>query len=380
MPRADSAPAATLQPHYLPPISPTSVAMNVIVVGPLPPAIGGIASITATLYDAFRSREDVVFVESTKHRGSTLRRWTRPMRVIAKLLSACVRFGPARVLMFSSSWGSFWEKMCWTAICRLYRSPVTIVMVSGDFPLFYSSLRPSVRRLATVLMSNVDTLATQSPSWMTYYRAIFPRANVVTVAAGVDTDFFVPPYGIRTDSEPVRILYVGWLIEDKGVLDLLAAVELVHRRGVTFRCRLVGPTFGRDAFFVARIDELGLSGTVEIAGVAPSAEALRNEYQAADIFVLPSHFEGLPVALQEALASGLPCVGTEVGGVPDILDHGSCGVLVEAQNPEALADALAKLVEDAPRRHELGRLARERAERNYTLAEAVASYRELLGI
>jgi glycosyltransferase involved in cell wall biosynthesis len=80
-----------------------------------------------------------------------------------------------------------------------------------------------------------------------------------------------------------------------------------------------------------------------------------------DVFVLPSHAEGVPMSLLEAMAAGLPCITTPVGGIPDVFTHGAEGLLVSPGNPAQLATAMTQLINDEPGRLNAGRRAHERA-------------------
>jgi glycosyltransferase involved in cell wall biosynthesis len=136
-----------------------------------------------------------------------------------------------------------------------------------------------------------------------------------------------------------------------------AAARLVERE-IPFRLVAVGQ--GQlEAEIIGQRDELGLDDHVILAGFRPDAVAVM---AACDIFVLASAWEGLPVAVMEALALALPIVATEVGGVAEALDE-SNAILVPPRDPEALADALVRLVQDPARRTELSAGARTAAAR-----------------
>jgi glycosyltransferase involved in cell wall biosynthesis len=94
---------------------------------------------------------------------------------------------------------------------------------------------------------------------------------------------------------------------------------------------------------------------------------------AADLFVLPSRREGLPIALLEAMEAGLAIVATPVGGIPEALAHGEAGVLVPAGDARALADALAALARDPARRRALSEAARARAHARYSRSAGLAA-------
>ncbi len=113
---------------------------------------------------------------------------------------------------------------------------------------------------------------------------------------------------------------------------------------------------------------LGLDGIVTLTGYRPDAVRLM---AGCDIFVLGSRWEGLPVALMEASALGLPIVATRVGGIPDSFRDGIDAVLVAPESPDALADALESLAGDEARRRALGAAARDRSG-DFDVARAVA--------
>jgi glycosyltransferase involved in cell wall biosynthesis len=158
--------------------------------------------------------------------------------------------------------------------------------------------------------------------------------------------------------------------------NLLAAARRIVDRGlpVQFLCVGQGPL---EQEVTARRDELGLADRVRLLGHRDDAVRVM---AGCDIFVLASYYEGLPVALMEAFALGLPVVATAVGGVPEMVTSGVEGLLVAPRDPNALADALATLVGDASRREEIGNAAARRAA-CYDIRNAVRRietvYREL---
>jgi glycosyltransferase involved in cell wall biosynthesis len=123
----------------------------------------------------------------------------------------------------------------------------------------------------------------------------------------------------------------------------------------------------------ARRAELRLEDHVDVLGFRPDAHRL---LAGCDLFALASHYEGLPVAIMEALAAGLPVVATAVGGVPEIVRDGVEGLLVPARNPERFADAIETLVRDPVRRAELGAAAMRRGA-EYDITHAVRRIEEI---
>jgi glycosyltransferase involved in cell wall biosynthesis len=166
------------------------------------------------------------------------------------------------------------------------------------------------------------------------------------------------------------VLFVGTLARRKGLLDLLAAAQLLRARGTAdWRLEVVGAgneAGDREAETVRRAfaDE-GLVGALlgSLAGAA-----LHARLRSASIYVLPSHSEGQPIGILEAMASGLPVVATRVGGIPEVIRDQVDGFLVDPGRPDQLADALASLIASPDLRSRMGESARRRAEDRYDVA------------
>jgi glycosyltransferase involved in cell wall biosynthesis len=186
------------------------------------------------------------------------------------------------------------------------------------------------------------------------------RAADATVirGAGVDIEQFHPVE--RPDRVPTVIL-VARMLWEKGLGDYVRAAEMLKREGVGARFVLVGAP---DPHNPSSVDEAQLrawneQGAVEWLGARRDIPEL---LAAADIACLPSYYrEGLPKALLEALASGLPLVTTDVVGCREAVSHEVNGLLVKPRDPEALANALRRLIEDKALRDAMGAAGRARA-------------------
>ena len=349
---------------------------------PLPPPVGGITSITAMLHRELRDHPEVLFaqpVAKTAH-------WTRAVRPvvsIVRLVRGTLRVRRSgRVVFFCSSRASFWDKCVWAACVLALGRTAVMVMVAGDFPDVFARAPRVARALAHLLFRRRRLLiAAQSASWATVYRRIFPHTVVTDVGATVDPEFFMEREQHRPAPQTLSLLFVGWIIEDKGILDLLDAVgSIAPSLAGRARIRLVGPLFGRDEYWSAEIARRGISSLVDLAGPVTSRADILREYCDADVFIFPSHFEGFPVALLEATAAGLPCVATDVGGVADMLDEGRAGLIVPPQAPGPLAAAIERIVGDDLLRYRLGARASEFARLTFSRERCLHSYERILGI
>jgi glycosyltransferase involved in cell wall biosynthesis len=182
-----------------------------------------------------------------------------------------------------------------------------------------------------------------------------PPERVSVVPCGVDTAIFRPapdpgndPVEDPAPPGPVRLLFVGDMVPPKGVPELVTAVLGLRAKGAALVLDLVGDGPLRPEL-EARVAEAGqgdgLRGTIRFWGTLPRP-AVADRMRAAHALVLPSHNEGTPVSVMEALTCGVPVVASRVGGIPDLVADGEDGLLVPPKDPDALAAALARLSEE----------------------------------
>ncbi len=210
-------------------------------------------------------------------------------------------------------------------------------------------------------------------------RTYGPAADRVTrVYNGLPLDEF--PYSSPDTRSPL-ILFVGRLVEKKGLTDLIDACAILTEARRPFLCRIVGegPLEGQ---LHAQIDRLGLSSNVILLGPRPRREVVRHLQQAAVLaapcVVSPDgDRDGLPTVLIEAMAAGTPCVATRVTGIPEIVRDESTGLLVDEHNPRALAVALERLLSDAQLRVRLATAGRALIECSFDTRRNAAQIRRL---
>lgn len=162
--------------------------------------------------------------------------------------------------------------------------------------------------------------------------------------------------------EPAYIVGVGRLDPIKGFIHLVKACALLQERGIDFRCDIIGDGPLRDELQQA-INQAGLSERVRLTGALPQQD-VRQRINRATMFVLPSvlladgNADGIPVALMEAMACGATAISTRVSGIPELIHHEENGLLVTPGQATELADAMARLLADAPLRTRLAQAAR----------------------
>jgi colanic acid/amylovoran biosynthesis glycosyltransferase len=202
--------------------------------------------------------------------------------------------------------------------------------------------------------------------------------KVIRVYNGVDLEEF--PYSEPRERPPV-ILAVGRLVEKKGFGDLIDACEILARQGRRFGCRIVGAG-PLKADLLGRIHRSGLADWIELVGPRPQNEVIE-EMRNAAVVAMPcivsqdGDRDGLPNVIQEALALGTPVVSTDVTGIPEVVRDGETGLQVPQRDPQALADALGRLLMDPSLRVRLAREARRLMEAEFDIRRNTARRRAL---
>ncbi|MFW6032900.1 MAG: glycosyltransferase [Phycisphaeraceae bacterium] len=194
-----------------------------------------------------------------------------------------------------------------------------------------------------------------------------------TVRCGIDVGRF--EFGER-EHDPPRILSIGRLVEKKGFGVLIDACGRLRDRGVAFECEIAGNGPLAEQL-QAQVKRLGLEGRVRVTGEKVLQEDLPDWLASGDIFAQPCVWspdrdvDGTPRTLMEAMASGLPSVATWIAGIPDMIDDGESGLLVEPGDADALAEALERLIEDRELARRLARGGRSKMEREYQIERCV---------
>lgn len=236
-------------------------------------------------------------------------------------------------------------------------------------------LRSLARLLYRVSLRRTQVIFENPEDRATFLQNRFIRADQAHLipGTGVDVDRFRPLP--KRNGIPL-VLFSSRLLATKGLPEFVEAAQRLKTKGVIARFAVAGtPDPGNPASIPPnQIEAWKRSGAVEIWGWQddmPSALAK------ADIFCLPSYREGVPSALLEACASGLPIVATDVPGCRDVVAQGVNGLLVPPQDPLALANAIETLLADAGMRESMGRAGRQLALEKFSLEKIVAQTLEV---
>ena len=199
-------------------------------------------------------------------------------------------------------------------------------------------------------------------------------AKLQVCRLGVDPAQF--SYALReSGTTTVKLLCVGRLSSAKAQILLVQACATLRDAGLDFSLTLVGDGPDRARIELA-IERLRLGRHIHLTGALNQA-AVRTHFERADIFVLPSLAEGIPVVLMEAMSSGVPCISTPVNGIPELIQHERTGLLATPGDVDSLADQLRRLIQQPALRQSLAQAAHTKVLADFDLNRNVAQLSRL---
>jgi glycosyltransferase involved in cell wall biosynthesis len=343
---------------------------------------GGIATILGVLRtDGFFERESVCYL-ATHADGTRWRKLGAALSGATRLLLMLLRERPAVVHVHAASRASFVRKSLLLLAARLAGCRTVFHLHGANFR-HYATVHagPLLRWWIRHTFEASSVVIALSENWAGFVRTTAPRARVVVVPNGVPSDAINAAAGAAptaADEQAARILFLGRADPIKGIGDLLAAVAALVPAFPDLQLVIGGPDdameLRRDAAALGIADRVVLPGWLD-------ATAKRAELARAAVFCLPSHAEGLPLAMLEAMAAAKAVVVTGVGAMPEVVDDGVNGLVVPPRDVGALTAALARVLADDALRAMLGRNARATVAAHYSAAAVsarlAALYREL---
>jgi glycosyltransferase involved in cell wall biosynthesis len=331
---------------------------TVLQVGPALSVRGGIAAVERLVID--HASDGIAMRQiATVEEGTNWVKLHVFVRALITLRRELRRETPLVVHVHFASRGSTVRKCIASWLTLRARRPLILHAHGAEFDRFFLSLPRVFQRAVRTVFARADCFVVVSTQWREFYTrhcGVSPSRVVV-----LGNPVVVPARTTeRKGRRVVQFLFLGRTGTRKGAFDLLHAFGALPDE-LRARARLVFA--GDGAVDTLREQSKIFADRIDVHDWLDSAQrdAL---LEASDVFVLPSHAEGVPMAMLEAMAHGLPVVTTAVGGIPDIVTNGCEGLVVKPGDPVALCDALQTLIESEPLRLKMGQCARLRAQKN----------------
>lgn len=328
----------------------------VLVIGPGKDARGGISAVISLHAESrFWAKYDCRLLETWDDRSIAAKLWAG----LSAALKAPFAFrGRDLVHIHISEQTSFFRKSFFFVLAKLAgKATILHVHAASSDRLFHRGYAGVVR----VVLTSADRVIALSPAWAREFRRECPKACVEVIPNPVAVPDAVSE---EMKAKTPSVLFAGKLEARKGFSELLRAMAIVVKRIPNATLLFAG--HGEIAAARSLAKDLGIESSVVFAGWLRGEEK-KIAFEKAHVFCLPSYDEGLPMAVLEAMAYGLPVVSTPVGGIPDLIEPGINGVLVRPGDVPDLAAALIELLSTAGLRRRLGQCARATVEKYYSI-------------
>ncbi len=391
---------------------------QVLLIGPAPSEMGGMASVIEQMLSLdwpSRFRVDLLPVTlSSDDHEPCHSRLVRHITQVRRLKQTIDERNVRIVHIHTCSGMSFFRSAVDLLIAKQAGCRTILHIHGASFDAFYDRIGAMGKYMVSKTLSAAGGVVALSDAWKTKLSAMAPGAKIAVIENAVAIPMPEPRASARAASRPscdvgpatspiakggrrgvaratalsgeraikaCRFLLLARMDDWKGIDDLLDAAAVVHKAGHQFKVTLAGPSgsAGDESVLASKIANRGLTGIVTYIGPV-RGKAKDDLLRATDVYIQPSHHEGMPISLLEALAFGLPIVATRVGAVPEVITDGHEGLLVPAHRPDLLANAMTRAIADAPGRSAMSKAAFDLATARFSLerftADLLTLYRQ----
>lgn len=331
--------------------------MKILLIGPLPPPIHGMSLANKMVKDGlekdFRWEVDVVNTNTERKLGNQKSQGkfliSKVLLSIAQLFKGVFKilknkYDVVYITPSQNFWG-FMKYYPYFLFSKLKGFPVVIHIHGGYFGSMYKNLPERRKRLIKKALNYVDGIIVLSESLKSMFQGIVPENKLYVCENGVEEEIIATEKEIKEKIErfkqddTIRIVYLSNLMKEKGILELLKAVEILKKEGRKVHLDVAGAIEPEIEEEIKRYFE-ALGDTVTYYGVVTGKkkkELLLKNY----IFCLPTkNMEGQPISILEAMANGCVIVTTKQGGIPDVVEDGENGKVLDGVLPLEIAEFL----------------------------------------
>ena len=359
----------------------------VLILGPHREAISGVSTHLNLLMDSALGED---FELAHFQVGSEGRATEGVMRKALRLLAspfalfATILFRHVALVHVNTSLNprAYWRDLAYLLVAKLLRARVVYQVHGGELPEQFFAGRRALTSFLRWTLGLPDLVVVLASCELEAYRQFVPDQDVVAIPNGIDCRPFAHLSTVVSSTrDPLHLIYIGRIAREKGLYETLQGMRLALELGVDARLTIAGGG-AEEARLRSYAVALGIAPRVTFVGPVFGDDKV-SLMAGADVMLLPSYSEGLPYALLEAMAAGLPVIATPVGAIPDVVTHGTHGHLVPPRSGKAIAEALAIMAGDRERVGWMSRACRRRVTAAYSIdrvaREFSVRYREVLG-
>jgi glycosyltransferase involved in cell wall biosynthesis len=344
---------------------------QVVVIGPLPPPFhGGAVATSLVLRSGVTTACRIHHLDTTDRRGlDNIGRFDIGNVVLAlghcaRLVRLLVTERPAAVYVpLAQNTLGLLRDATFVVPALVFRRRLIIHLHGSGFRDFYEGAGRPLKMLLRTMLTGADRVIVLGECLRPALAGLVEPDRIAVLPNGIEDEFGTLPARSLHDG-PVRVLFLANLMRAKGFIEAMEAVTSLRSRGVNVQLHMAGGFLTDEDRAEATARAAALGDGVVMHGVVAGAEKLAL-LRAADIFLFPSHSEGHPYVVLEAMSAGLPVVTTALPTLVETVEHERTGLLVPPRDTIALADAVGRLAADHEMRVRLGHAGRQRFEERY---------------
>lgn len=334
--------------------------MKICMIVPNPLVKGGIASVVNGYRgSALEKAHEIRYVVSYRD-GSKMQKLGQALQGYGTFWKTLRHDKPDIVHIHSSFGPSFYRKIPFIYLACLFKIPVVNHVHGADFDSFYEKASKQKRWLVRKVYSRCSRFIVLSAEWKDAISQIV-KAGKIDI---IENYCILPKAPYDAGRKPEQVLFLGALEERKGCYEIPAIFEKVKKSCPQARLVMAGD--GEMEQVKAAFAAKSLLSETEFTGWIRGKEK-QELMQRSAVFLFPTHNEGMPVAVLEAMSYGMGIVTTRVGGIPQLIREGESGYLEKDGDWEKIAEDVILLLQDEERCRKMGLRAREEAEQKYSL-------------
>lgn len=314
---------------------PSQMSRKVLLVGPdFKDHRGGIGALLDNYKDLY---EVFNFIPSFRNLANNTQKLIFFIKQLIKILGFLSKHKEIEILhIHSAKNGSLYRKLIIAFLAKkIYRKKIINHIHTGHFKHFYDESSWMTKKSIRYYLQLSDVNITVSEFWKGYFIDCFQLKNVYKLNN-------IVPFAIsntyKDNKEHITFLFLGVITKKKGVFDLVSVIA-ENKEFLKSKIKLIICGSGQTDLLIDTIEKFELQDYIEFKGWV-SGDQKEELLQGSDVYVLPSYFEGVPISILEAMSFGKPIISTNVGGIPEIVENNSNGLLISPGDKKALLDAL----------------------------------------
>lgn len=344
---------------------------KILMVGPDPEGLGGISRVVklwfnGNFFDGYKS----YYISSTNDRSNfkTLSNIRGLIKFILYLL-----LWPDIIYIHSSAYNSFYRKSFYIFFANIFRRKIIFHIHPTKFYQFYSGLSGLAKSYSFFILARVHAFVVLTAEMRDWLSPLFPEKPVCVLRNPVDVQSMANKHNIKR--QQANLLYLGLYIREKGIYELVDAIDELKGKISSLHLNFFGTK--EITQLQNYISRKGLDNEITVNGWILEEEKIHQLY-ASTLLVLPSHSEGIPNVILEAMATKTPIVSTYVGGIKEILRNMDNALIANVNDHVDLSNKILTILHDRPLRERLSENAYREAKEKYDVTIVKQQFRQII--